>query len=73
VRVARQGSNTIKCGTVQDDWRSWTSETANFTVYGGDMSYSTCCGDSGSPVYRRLPGGMGDDVRAIGVNDHDNG
>jgi hypothetical protein len=68
-----KGSNTVKCGTVQDDWRSWISETAGYTVWGGDMSYSTVGGDSGSPVYRRLPGGTGDDARAIGVNDHENG
>lgn len=65
-----KGSNTVKCGTVQDDWRSWISDTADpdITVWGGDMSYSTTGGDSGSPVYRRLPGGTGDDARAIGVN-----
>lgn len=68
-----KGSNTVKCGTVQDDWRSWISETAGYTVWGGDMSYTTVGGDSGSPVYRRLPGGTGDDARAIGVNNHQNG
>jgi hypothetical protein len=70
-----KGSNTIKCGTVQDDWRSLISDTANpdITVWGGDMSYTTVGGDSGSPVYRRLPGGTGDDIRAIGVNAHQNG
>lgn len=66
-------SATVKCGTVQDDWRSWTSETAGFTVWGGDMSYTTIKGDSGSPVYRRLPGGGGEQRRAIGANDHENG
>lgn len=70
-----KGSNTVKCGTVQDDWRSWISDTADpdITVWGGDMSYSTVGGDSGSPVYRRLPGGTGDDARAIGVNDNEDG
>ena len=67
------GSNVIKCGTVQSSWRSWVSETAGYTVWGGDMSYSTIPGDSGSPVYRRLPGGSGEDARAIGVNTHQNG
>ena len=67
------GSNAVKCGTVQDDWRSWTSETAGFTVWGGDMSYTTIKGDSGSPVYRRLPGGGGEQRRAIGANSHENG
>lgn len=67
------GSNAVKCGTVQSALRTWTSETCNCTVSGGDMSYTTIPGDSGSPVYRRLPGGTGDQLRAIGVNDHQNG
>lgn len=67
------GSATIKCASVQDDWRSWTSDIAGFTVWGGDMGYTTVGGDSGSPVYRRLPLGGGEQRRAIGANDHEFG
>ena len=64
-----KGSNTVKCGTVNSTWVSYSFTThGSYTIWGGDMSYTTVGGDSGSPVYRRLPGGTGDSARAIGVN-----
>ncbi len=66
------GSNTIKCGVVESAWRSWLSETAGYTVWGGDMSYATIDGDSGSPVYRVVTGSAVT-FRAIGINTHEKG
>jgi hypothetical protein len=69
-------TDAIVTGTVQDDWRSWTSETAGFTVWGGDASWTTLKGDSGAPVYRRVfvsspvPGW---EITPIGTNSHQNG
>jgi len=64
------GSNIIKCGTVTTTWVSnnFGAAWGSFDLWGGDMSYTTIGGDSGSPVYRRIPGGTGDRLRAVGVN-----
>jgi hypothetical protein len=47
-------TNAIVCGTVQDDFRNWTSETCNCTVWGGDASWTPIHGDSGAPAYARV-------------------
>ncbi len=69
------GSNAIKCGTVTTTWVSYNFGAAwgNFDLWGADMSYTTVGGDSGSPVYRRIPGGTGDRMRAIGVSSSNTG
>jgi hypothetical protein len=69
-------TNALITGTVQTDWRWWTSETAGFRVWGGDASWTTEKGDSGAPVYRRvfvtspIPGWQ---ITPIGSNSHQNG
>ena len=39
-----------KCGAVDDDYLSWTSNTCNCTMYGADSSMTFIGGDSGSPI-----------------------
>lgn len=67
-------TNAILTGTVTDTWRSWTSETANYTVWGGDTSLTTIKGDSGAPLFSRS---LVDDgywiIKPIGVTTHQNG
>lgn len=71
-------TDAIVTGTVTSAWRSWVSTTANpdFTVWGGDASWTTDFGDSGAPVYRKvfvtnpIPGWQ---VTPIGINSHQNG
>jgi hypothetical protein len=45
-------TDAIVTGTVQDDWRSWTSETAGFTVWGGDASWTRMSLTAG---FERMP------------------
>jgi hypothetical protein len=74
-------SDINDCGTVSDDFRSWTSQTLNITVWGGDTSGigPPIDGDSGSPVYVRLsiPAKPGVPAHTefvpIGIMDHENG
>lgn len=65
------------CGTVQDNLRSWVSETCSCNVWGGDASYTPIKGDSGAPVYARVyitsTGSPYWSHTPIGVNDHENG
>lgn len=62
------GSNTIRCGTVTTDSASWNSDKCDKTMYGGDASYATAGGDSGSPVYSRWSYGGEWYITPIGVN-----
>lgn len=66
-------TNAKKCGTVTDDWWSWTSETANVTVWGGDSNLAPIDGDSGSPIYRKVLLGGDYYFIPIGIMDHENG
>ena len=60
------GSNTIKTGTVTAALTTWGSNTCGCTVSGGDASWTTIGGDSGSPVYRVVgPAAL---LYAVGVN-----
>jgi hypothetical protein len=43
-------SNSWSCGTVSDNYTSWTCSICNCTVYGGDTTLSIIGGDSGSPL-----------------------
>jgi hypothetical protein len=53
--ASRGVTNVIDCGTVRTTWTSWVSNTANVTVWGGDMNdVASAAGDSGSPIYDRL-------------------
>lgn len=58
------GSNMKKTGTVTAATTSWTSSVCGCTVWGGDASWTTIGGDSGSPVYRVV----GSSLIAIGAN-----
>ncbi len=50
-------TNAIDCGTISSTWLSWVSNTAGFTVWGGDTSgISITNGDSGSPLYHLVSG-----------------
>lgn len=67
-------SNSIDCGTVSDDWLSWISETAGYTVWGGDTSsIFPIDGDSGSPLYKRVIVGDDTTIYPKGIIDHENG
>ncbi len=43
-------TNYWSCGTVSDNYTSWTDTTCNCTSYGGDTTHSIIKGDSGSPL-----------------------
>lgn len=58
------GSNTVKTGTVTAVSMSWDSSVCGCEVWGGDASWTTVGGDSGSPVYRVV----GSSLIAIGAN-----
>lgn len=61
VCASEGNNNAIDCGTVSDDWTSWTSTTANYVVYGGDTDgIYPIGGDSGSPLFTRRT--VGDDI-----------
>lgn len=63
-------SETIDCGTISDDWKSYFMFECWCNVNGGDTSgISTQGGDSGSPIY--VPG-QGFEI-AIGVHSDANG
>lgn len=62
------GSNQVKTGTVDSIWTSWTSSVCSCTVWGGDASWTTVGGDSGSPVYRVVYQGFPPQLIAIGLN-----
>lgn len=70
-------TDAIVCGTVQDNLRSWVSETCSCNVWGGDASYTPIKGDSGAPVYARVyitsTGSPYWSHTPIRVNDHENG
>jgi hypothetical protein len=53
--ASRGTSNIVDCGTVRTTWTSWVSNTANVTVWGGDMdAVASEPGDSGSPIFDRI-------------------
>lgn len=53
--ASRGTTDVIDCGTVRTTWTSWVSNTANITVWGGDMNdVASNPGDSGSPIFDRL-------------------
>jgi hypothetical protein len=73
-------SNTNDCGTVSDTSLTWTSETENIKVSGGDTTgIAPIIGDSGSPLYSRIsvPAKPGvpahNEFVPIGIIDHENG
>ncbi|MDQ3874793.1 MAG: S1 family peptidase [Actinomycetota bacterium] len=73
VCASRPVKDSIFCGTVTDDWRSWISETANYTVWGGDTDIGSDYGDSGSPIYRRVYAeGVWQNI-PVGILTHQNG
>lgn len=43
-------SNSWSCGTVSDNYTSWTGAACNCTIYGGDTTHSIIDGDSGAPL-----------------------
>ena len=53
-------TNALDCGTVVDDWLSWTSSTTGWTVWGARLKdVSSQGGDSGSPIYVGYPSDYG--------------
>jgi hypothetical protein len=64
-------SNLVQSGTVQNIGRTWTDPYCGFTMQGASMSglAGMMNGDSGSPIYTRVPGGTGDKAIAIGILD----
>lgn len=42
-------SSSWVCGTISDDYLSWTGASCSCTVYGGKSTVTTVSGDSGSP------------------------
>jgi hypothetical protein len=74
VCVSLGKSDEPDCGTVHDDWLSWTSETANYTVWGGDTSgIYPIGGDSGSPLYTVHTVDGQTLVYPKGISTHENG
>ena len=61
----------VQSGTVQNIARTWTDPNCGFTMQGASMSglAGMMGGDSGSPIYSRVPGGTGDKAIAIGILD----
>lgn len=43
-------SDSWSCGTVSDNYTSWTGASCSCTIYGGDTTISSQGGDSGSPI-----------------------
>ena len=61
-------SNAIKCGSVQDDYLTWSDGTYT-GIQGADSSMTFVGGDSGSPIYAS-PGSLN---TAVGIVDASTG